>query len=318
MHNLFLTGSFPDRDDPLVDPPPSPRKIPGLIRRAVRLQIKAGLDVIVDGQMRSDIVGIFARQVGLEGNGLPYRVRAKIGRLQKSITLSDIRIAATAASGHPIKAHITGPTVISESCVEDDGTPDFYRQSVGFRQLTLDIATALGDEARFLAEQSQELNIQYLQIDEPSLVYGADLGLARDAIGVVAQSWRAGGGGEVILHVCGDIRDILSDLIAMPVDILNLENVHLREADENALQLLRGSDKKLALGVIRVNTDKIPTPQHVAQEMLFASDRYGAERLWGITPNCGLRLSTTNLAVQRMKSLVESTQVLSGRSGRKV
>ena len=308
--DTFLTGSFPPMDYS------SSADVTASIRNAVRRQIEAGLDVLSDGQVRSDIVGIFARRVGLEGDGLPYRVRRKIGSLKESVTLRDLEIAATEAEGHPLKAHITGPTVVAESCADDDDTPNVYRGIGGFRQLTLDLARALAGEARFIAQKSKELNIRYLQIDEPSLVFGADLQLAGEAIGIIVKVWREAGGGEVILHVCGDIRDILPDLIAMPVDILNVENVHLREADEKVLKELRESNKKLALGVVSVNTEKHPSSQGLAQDLLYAVDRYGTDHICAVTPNCGLRLSSADLAMLRMKRLTESVSILQERAGR--
>ena len=310
----LLTGSFP------IHKEASQSSSTGLdafsIQDVVQEQIKADLDVLVDGQLRSNIVGIFAAQIGLHGVGLPYRVRGKLGTLKKAVTLPDLEIAASEAKGRPLKAHITGPTVIAESCLEDKETPQLYRGESGFRQLTLDIAAELSQEAKFIASREKNLNIQYLQIDEPSLAYGANLELAREALAIIAQGWRGNGGGEIILHVCGDIRDILGDLAEMPVDILNIENVHLREASEESLKLLRKSNKKLALGIVAVNTDKIPTPQRLAQELVFASDRYGKEHLWGITPNCGLRLSSLVLVSQRIACMREAANILKSQSGR--
>lgn len=293
-------------------PPTALDSVPRSIRKAVRDQVTANLDVIVDGQVRSNIVGIFARHIGLEGNGLPYRVPRQLGKPELSVTLADLEIAASEGRGRPLKAHITGPTVMAESCVVDQDTFEAYRGENGFERLTLDIAAVLAEEASLIAAGAKDLNIRYLQIDEPSLAYGADLGLAREAVSVITRAWRAAGGGDIILHVCSDIRDVLDDLLNMPVDILNVENVHLHDVDETALRHLRGSSMKLSLGVMAVNTDMIATPQRIAQEVLYAVDRYGSEHLWGITPNCGLRLSTENLAIRRMKCLVEAADILRG------
>lgn len=294
-----LTGSFPPfgsdgSSDPILES----------IINAVREQIDANIDVLVDGQPRSDIVGIFANGVGLEGDGLPYHVTRELARPSHSVTLLDLETAARATDGRPLKAHITGPTVIAESCVLADA-PQVYRGKDGFHHLTLDLAQALAEEARMISQRARELNIQYLQIDEPSLAFGADLSLAREAVGIVADAWRANGGGEVILHVCGDIANILSDLVEMPVDILNIEYVHLREASEAAITRLKESNKKIALGVIPVNTRELPTAQRVAWDLLAARERFGEEHLWGATPNCGLRLSTPEMASKRIHLLNE-------------
>lgn len=298
-----LTGSFPPLDIALNE-----EGIKASIEHAIQQQINVQISLLVDGQVRSDIVGIFARSIGLEGNGLPYQVTGRLGKLPISVTLPDLETAAAAAGGRRLKAHITGPTLMAESCLVSEKTPDVYKGESGFQSLTLDLAEALAEEARYIAHRAKDLNIQFLQIDEPSLVYGANLDLAREAIGVVVRAWREAGGGETLLHVCGDIRDILDGLSRMPVDIFNVENIHLREADEDAVKIIRDSGKKLALGIVPVNNQRIPLPRRVARELVYARERYGADTLWGATPNCGLHLSDQELAMRRMACLVEAVK----------
>ncbi len=301
--NTTLTGSLPPPDSV------AEATLAKAVRDAVKMQLNSHLDVIVDGQFRGDIVRIFANSIGLEGAGLPYLVTQRLGKLQSPVTLTDLKLAAGAADGHPLKAHITGPTVIAESC-EFKKAPHVYQGESGYETLTLDLATALAEEAKWIAQQSKELNIQYLQIDEPSLAYGADLRLARMAVGIIADAWRQHGGGSVILHVCGDMADILLDLIQMPVDILNIENVHLREAAPDKLNVLRVSGMKLALGVVPVNSSGIPTPRRVARELIYAGEQYGDNHLWGVTPNCGLRLSEESLVVGRLNCLTQAVKLV--------
>lgn len=280
------------------------------IQNTIEQQIREKIDLLVDGQVGSDIVGLFARSIGLEGTHLPYRIIREIGRLQDSITLPDLQTAAKVADGHPLKVHITGPTVMAESCEKNEGRPERYLRDDGFRNLVLDLAVALADEATMIAQQAERLHVHYLQIDEPSLAFGADLELAQQAIDRISQAWRQSGGGKIILHVCGDIRDILPALARMPVDILNLENVFLREAREEELIPLWDSGKQLALGLIPVNTDKVPMYQRLAREMLTALNRYGANHIWGVTPNCGLRSSAPEKVEARLKNLVDAAQIV--------
>jgi len=303
-----LTGSFPpshktDTEDAIA----------ASIQNAVRRQVEYGLTVISDGQPRRDIVGIFAHSLGLEGDGLPYHVTGPIKQLQASFTLRDLETAAAAAQGYPLKAHLTGPTLIAESTsAQNEETapplPEMYEGDAGFRRLTLDIARALAEEAGAIATRAKELNVQYLQIDEPSFAFGANLELAREAVGIVTEAWKQTGGGETILHVCGDVGNIIPQLAQMPVDILNLENVHLREVNAEARQALRDSGKKLALGVIPVNLADVPSPRRVARELAYAWEDYGPDRVWGITPNCGLRLSEEPLALRRMQCLAQAAR----------
>lgn len=303
---VTTTGSFP----------PLGKNYTTSIQSVVDQQLKQGVDLLVDGQFGNDIVGIFAPSIGLQGNYLPYHVAGRIAGVPLSVNLPNLEIAAKAAANHPLKVHLTGPTIIAESCAPET-LPEIYRGDDGFHALVLDLANVLADEAASVAQQANNLRVDYLQIDEPSLAFGADLELARQAIDIITQAWRQAGGGEVILHVCGDVRDILTSLATMPVDILNLENLFLREAEKKDLNTLWQNHKKVALGLIPVNTEKVPSVQRVARELVTAQSRYGTDHIWGITPNCGLRLSSPEKAAERLKTLVEAARIVKRRENEK-
>lgn len=295
-----ITGSYP---------PISSDQTEISIEFAVKSQIEAGIDVLVDGQVRSDLLSIFAGHLGLEGRTFPYHFE-KILVPQQSITLHDLQIASQTAGGLPLKAHLAGPTILAQSCLVSEAASSRYAGTMGFRRLTLDIARSLSKEARFLATEGQHLNISYLQIDEPSLIFGADIALATEALEIISTAWKVSGGKQVILHVCGDYGSIFSELLKMPADILSVEIEHLRELSEEQINLLRSSAKKLALGVIPVNTNYVPSPARIAQEVLYVGSRCGTDLIWGITPVCGMRLSSPELAYARMVALVQATKLL--------
>jgi len=306
-NGLFVTsiGSFPPRKDASVEES---------IRNAIQLQLECGVDVLVDGQIRSDVVGIFAQQVGLKGKGLPYHVETplSVSSLAHSITLPDLEVATSYAEDRYLKVHITGPILMAESCLVNENRPEVahYQGDEGFRLLTLDLARTLTEEVRLVAAQADRLNIAYLQIDEPSLTFGADLALTKEALSGIASAWREMTGREVILHVCGDIGSIITELLDMPVDILSLENVYLNQLENDFLDLWQKSQKKLALGVVPVNNDKIPSPQHIAREVLSAQERYGHGRIVAITPACGLRNRREDEARDRLHCLVQAAQLI--------
>jgi 5-methyltetrahydropteroyltriglutamate--homocysteine methyltransferase len=298
-----LIGSYPPVRLPL--PPLSEGEIIASIRNAVHQQQEAVKDkpidwLFVSGQPQSDVVGIFAHGLGLSGEGLPYNVNQEIKHL-KPITLHELVIAADTVPGKPLKAHITGPTLMAESSHLTNQSPSHYRDNTAIpRQLTLDIAHALAEEAKALTKPSG-IPVAYLQIDEPTLVYGANLDLAREAIEYI----RLASAVPTILHVCGDVGDIMEKLLEMPVDILSLEYQYLRELTWLNASRLSESGKKIALGCISVNRDDIPSVRWLKRELYFAIERYGLENIWGISPNCGMRMSDPSLARARMDRLVE-------------
>lgn len=311
-----LTGTYPPTNFP--PPPLSDRDVRESIHRAVQHQRKAVGDtgvewLFVDGQPRSDIVGIFAAGCGLEGSSLPYQVVRPVEYLGP-ITLGDLQIAAQEAPDQPFKAHITGPTLMAESCAIAPEMLDLYGDDPRSpHQLTLDLAHALAQEVQALLS-APGLSITHVQIDEPTLVYGANLELASKAVGVVAQAARDVGV-PVILHVCGDVGDIMTDLLEMPVDILNLVDTYLNALPWLDADALSENKKKLAIGCIPVDTEDIPSARWLVRELSFALERYGSENIWGITPHCGLRMSDLDLAQKRMDRLVEVTAAISAQLG---
>ena len=96
---VTTTGSYP----PVIDEKGEIAIEPS-IKRAIEDQIRAGVDILVDGQVRSDIVGIFAREIGLHGTHLPYSAPKILQKPEKSSTLDDLQTAAQHAKGKPIKA----------------------------------------------------------------------------------------------------------------------------------------------------------------------------------------------------------------------
>jgi 5-methyltetrahydropteroyltriglutamate--homocysteine methyltransferase len=281
-----LTGSYP----PLLGVSPEES-----MRHAVSEQIKAGIDLLVDGQIRHDIASLFAPALpGIEGKHLPYQVQTQIELPQTPISLADYQLAKQLANGRPVKAHVTGPTFLAQSC---QVVGDVYKPYPD-TQLVTDIAMALAREVHFLHTDG---GAEYIQIDEPSFAFGADLKLGLEAIKIlVAAAPQA----TFILHVCGDVTDIFTTLLDAPVSILNLEGAVLRKLDVSETKL-QAHQKRIAYGCISVNTDLegMESERQVKRDVSWARERLGAA-LWGITPNCGLRLSSPELAQMRIQRLV--------------
>lgn len=298
-----VVGSFP----PLQRPFLKNEEMRPSIERAILCQQDAikGKSVewiYVSGQPQRDVVGIFAHGLHLSGSGNPYIVN-EVVRYRGPITIQELEIATKVIGTEKpaLKAHITGPMLIAESCELGSTAPERYRDNLERpRQLILDLAQALAREVEQIVNSG--LPIPYIQLDEPTLVYGADVALARTAIDIIVRPIPKGKV-ETILHVCGDVGDIMDKLLAFPVDILSVELRYLNEIDWLDSRWLAGSGKKLALGIIPVNQDELPSALSLERELFFASERYGAEHIWGITPSCGQRMSTYEHARERIELL---------------
>ncbi len=304
---VTLTGSYPPHPD--IDPPRSLsiEEAEPSIRYAVEQQQQAVGDKLiywlyVSGQPQDDIVSIYAKGLdGLEGEHLPFKVVGEI-KHTSPIALRELEIAHQAVGGKPLKIHITGAMLMAEhnSIELTEKSPARYREDDKNlrRNLIIDIANALAEEARLLTNNTS-LNVRYLQIDEPPLTAGVDPALAKEAIEIIAKASKV----PVVLHVCGDISPIMSQLLEMQVDILNVEGQHLIRVRDLTSQLLRDHGKKLAIGCLPVNANEIPTERQLERDLLRMADRFGAENIWGITPNCGMRWSDREVARLRLNRL---------------
>ncbi len=274
------TGSYP--------PLPLPASNEDSIKRAIKDQLEAGLDLLVDGQVESDIAGIFAGHIdGFSSRVGRYPIDNKVKPPEHPITVASFLYAKSLAPEKQFKAHLTGPTFLAQS--SEIRNPTYYSKNTD-RKLVIDIAFALAEEAKALSAAGAD----YIQIDEPSFAYGADVEVGLEAIEIIAKHIK-----HSILHVCSDTRHIFNKLLSAKVDILSVEGQHLRRLISVNSTTLVNSHKKIAYGCMPVNDNHIESPRRLIREIVEAVDLYGADNLWAITPNCGLRLIESDEKSQR-------------------
>ena len=306
-----LTGSYPPTYDlarPIRYLPPDEqdRIVRESISRAVNDQIELGIDVLVDGQVRDDIVSLFARRLpGYEGDALPYRVVRRVRPSKEPMTVQDYLYAKGLAGGRPLKAHITGPMSIARASAVESGSGYASR---GDPKLVRDLANALGQEALCLVEAGAEV----VQIDEPVLAYGIDLDLAFEAIQRIIEVGTVPYPG---LHVCGNVTRVLDDILRRcPVRMVSIEgswmqHEELRDIDD---KFLAQHEKQLGLGCIQVSDYSVEKLRHVQAFLDQMVLRLGEDNIWAVMPNCGLRSVPHHVAKNKLKVMVEAARFLEG------
>lgn len=301
-----LTGSYPPiKADKLYRYLPD-SEVDSLVResteRAVKDQIELGIDILVDGQVRDDIVSIFCRHTpGFSGNTLPYRIVEPIRPSEKPITLSDFLIAKELTNGKPIKAHITGPMTIARGSVVD---PKSGYSGKTDPNLVMDIAVALGTEARSLVAAGAEI----VQIDEPVLADGTDLDMAFKSMEKIIEI------GEIpfpALHACGNVCGILHRVLdSAPVKAISIEGEWLRH--EELLDInsehLRRSRKQIGLGCISVSNYKVEKNRTIENFIDQMIQRLGEENIWAIMPNCGMRIMPIDKTKEKLRVMVTAAR----------
>ena len=301
------TGSWP----PTYDPDKTIRHLPveeqdrivhESIERAIHDQIELGIDVLVDGQVRDDIVSLFAFKLpGYEGGTLPYRAVDRVRPADEPITVQDYLYAKRLAGDRPLKAHITGPMTLARATLVDAESP---YQSRNDPNLVLDLARALGQEARYLVEAGAEI----VQIDEPALADGVDLGLAFEAMKQIVEI------GEIPfpgLHICKNVTRILDDVLSRsPAKMVSIEGEWLRRGELNHINrdYLSRCGKQIGLGCIEVSNYSIERLRAVQNFLDFMLDRLGEEHIWAAMPNCGLRPVPHDVALKKLKLLVSAVR----------
>jgi 5-methyltetrahydropteroyltriglutamate--homocysteine methyltransferase len=258
------------------------------VRTAVSDQLAAGIDIISDGQVRGDMVKIFtSRLPGMRGAD----VIGTISPPEGSITLGDTRYAISRASR--VKGIITGPTTLSFAL--HIATP-VYRDR---NELALDLAHALAPEVHSLVTAGAAV----IQIDEPILSTGvADLSCAREALEVLLRRVTV----PVCLHVCGDLTPVISELVRMPVGILDFE---FAKSPGN-LALCRDMD----FGKTMIGFGCVDSSAMVAEPVDLIRSRiekalavFAPEQLL-IDPDCGLRMLPRDVAYQKLARMVEAVK----------
>jgi len=266
------------------------------VHTAIGDQVAAGIDIISDGQVRGDMVQIFSRRLpGIRG----LEVIGKVLPAEETITAADTRQALRTATR--VKGIVTGPTTLAHAL---HLSTRVYRNK---EELALDLAAALAREVRGLVESG----VCIIQIDEPIFSTGiADLGNGREAIRLT----REGVGVPVCLHACGGLSEIIDDLLAMPVDILDIE---CAKSPAN-LDLFSKTDLKgkgIGFGCVDSADPAIEDPERIADRIRKGIEAFGAETML-LDPDCGLRMQSRESAFGKLQNLVLAARTVRAEIGK--
>ncbi len=292
-------GSYPPGDLP-------PRRA---IQQAVEDQIAAGIDLISDGQVRADIISLFAA-------GIPGFQRAPDGVWElaappdlpgEPLASGDYLLARLLAKGRAaVKGVLTGPITLALSTRLLPGAPYDGNSDP---QFILRLAGILGREAAALVAAGAEI----VQIDEPMLPdaiqNGLELELAeqalRDVTAIIPFS---------ILHICADVRPIAYELLSMPIAALNIAGARIDALSAFEADDLESAGIRLVYGCADTQAPQPESRQTIQARIERAVERLGAEHLW-LSPDCGLRLHSRADAQEVLGELADAAQAVRARLG---
>ncbi len=263
------------------------------ILQTVDDQVRAGVELVTDGQTRYDMIEYFARAIdGYTFDGKSV-IEGKIGRGHADEFVEDFRVAKSAAPR--VKGLITGPvTLVFSSRIKSEYGG--YRDE----NVYLDTADALLDIARALVAEGAE----WIQIDEPFLSVGAPMVIARKAIERMATALTV----PVAMHVCGSVGTIFPQLLEWQ-GITLLSHAFMGDKNDDVLESpeLKASDRVLGLGCVDTKSTTVESVKDVVALIDRAARLLPADRIVA-HPDCGLRLMPREAAFKKLEVMVAAAR----------
>jgi len=284
---------------------------------AIKLQEDAGIDIVGDGeQSRQHFVHGFLEAV----DGIDFAKRVEMGirndrykamcptvvgplRLRARVHAREARLAR-AHTKRKLKFTLPGPMTIVDT-IADAHYGDRIKMAFAFADL-------LNEEARGLAADG----VDVVQFDEPAFnVYmdaAASWGIealhrAIDGVGCASAvhicygygitaniEWKATLGSEWRQY-----EKFFPALAKSRIDQVSLECIN-SHVPMSVLKLLQGKD--VLLGVIDVATDRIETPDEVADVITKAAEYVPAQKIIACT-NCGMAPMRREIAAMKIDAL---------------
>ncbi len=284
------------------------RKIYGqATQEVVEDQIKAGVDIIADGEQgRDDMEVFFAERIeGFQEGGMVRvwgnnyfkkpLVNAKVN-FKKPMTLDDFILSQkTAGQRAQVKGMFTGPYTLTDWTFYDDP----YEKK---EELVIDLAKVMHREAKAL----NDAGCRYIQLDEPALSTHNnkdELEIAKEAVEIVTKGLE----GKTAIHICyGDMSILFPEIIDFNIGIYDFELVN---NNFKTLELLKKYDfqKSVAFGCIDVHTEKVETKEEVKKYIKKGLDFLAPEKIYP-DPDCGLRLLPRKIAFEKLKVMCEAVK----------
>ncbi len=269
------------------------------IDRSIQFQREHGVDVLSDGEQRSDMVTYFAEAFdGLAVEGGTPIVTGRVNLRTPPEQFSKVKDLEYVLKKHPdlrIKVALTGPTTLGMTCGSRK-ILSYYKNFLDPR-LYEDIAEALAPVAKELVERGA-----FVQLDEPFLSQGyKDIKEKVKLLDVIADGLPRE---KFSVHVCGFVGGY-----GVVDHLLRLENVgtlsfafagrtELKNIEHVSRKSFEDGDKKLGVGCISVVPTKpqeVGSAESVASKLGEVAGRVGRENLAYAHPDCGMRVTPKSL-----------------------
>jgi 5-methyltetrahydropteroyltriglutamate--homocysteine methyltransferase len=293
---------------------------------AIQDQLRAGVDVLTDGEMRRiDFIVSFpaklrgieplpqARRLGPEGHDQRprYRITGEISA-PEGLGISDEFKYLTQRTEAAVKVTVPGPHTLAGRLVPDG---DHFRS----RQ---DVARALSEIVRGELRNLQDFGADFIQIDEPSIAcYKENLENFVEIFNATVKGLKA----KIAIHLCfGNYRarpiglrsyaPLFPKLFELNVRqfVLEFANREMAEAD---LWKRSPNDRELAAGVVDVKNHFVEPVETIAERIRLLLKSVNPDKLW-LVPDCGFSQTPRFIAFQKLSNLVKAAAIVRAELGR--
>jgi 5-methyltetrahydropteroyltriglutamate--homocysteine methyltransferase len=289
------------------------------VRLAVDDQLRAGADLITDGEMqRVDFnLGFYDRLTGLEPLPVARRwgppahdQRSKYrctGPLDapKGLGLVEEYQRLRTVTTAPVKVPVPGPYTLA-GCLQGG---EVYRDR---QEVTEALLPVVNRELKAL----ERAGVDFIQLDEPSFACHPDN--AERFLDLIART-VAGVKAKTSLHMCfGNYRGravgwrsylpLFPHLARAPVNQLALEFAS-REMAEIELAREIKPPMELAVGLVDVKNTWIETPELVAERLRSTLKNIEPERVH-VTPDCGFSQTARFIATRKLANMVNGVRLV--------
>jgi 5-methyltetrahydropteroyltriglutamate--homocysteine methyltransferase len=304
-----------------------------MTRRAITDQLKAGVEVITDGQIRwydpishiaskLDNVKIAGLQRYFDTNfyfrqpvitGVPKRRHALVARDFSFArnALGHLPTPKNLAGKLSIKPILTGPYTLAKFSLLSHAGNGGVDPVSSLEARTLAYAEALAAEIAAL----MEIGASLIQIDEPAILkYPEDWKIFEKAVSALvaardntaAEKPRP----ELALYVYfHDSAPLYEKLIALPMDIVGLDFTYNPKLAD--LVVSAGSPKPLGLGLVDGRNTKLEDAREVARQIDRILPKIQAGRAY-LNPSCGLEYLPRDRAFAKLQLLGKIRAAVAG------
>jgi 5-methyltetrahydropteroyltriglutamate--homocysteine methyltransferase len=286
---------------------------------AIRAQEAAGLDIVTDGEIRREsysnrfataLEGVDIDNPGtaLDRSGHPNPVPRIVGpvRRKHAVEAEDVRFLR-AHTDRPIKMTVPGPFTMAQQAQND-----YYPTE---EAAALDYAVAVNGEIRDLFAAGADV----VQVDEPYMQARPEK--ARQ-FGLKALNRALEGiTGTTAVHICFGYAAIihqrpsgysfLPELVGCPVQQVSIETA---QAGLDCSVLAKLGGKQVMVGCLDLNDPTIEAPETVVQRIKRALAYLKPEQVI-LAPDCGMKYLPRDVAIGKMKAMVEAARLLRAEHG---